>query len=170
MLRHLTKNFKAMDSIYAFLVSIGATALIVLTLLTVADIIGRYVFNQPIKGTIEISQQIMAYVIFFGMAYTLVKGAHVRISIALDQFPHRLRMTAEIITDIIGIFFCGLLVWGSWNQFWDSFVVWELMPAAINIPWWPAKLAMPVGFFFMALQFFVYIVSHLTNLIELAKA
>ena len=111
----------------------------------------------------------MSYVIFFGLAHTLVKGAHVRVTIALDRFPHRLRMIAEVITSIIGIFFCGLLIWGSWHQFWDSCLVWELMPAAIDIPWWPAKLAMPVGFFFMALQFFVYIVGHLTSLIRLAK-
>ena len=169
MLRSLTKTFQVRYPIYASLATIGCIALMVLTLLTVADVIGRYVFNHPIKGTIEISQQLMAYVFFFGLAHTLVKGVHVRVTIALDRFPHRLRMIAEVIASIVGVFFCGLLIWASWHQFWDSFLVWELMPAAIDIPWWPAKLAMPVGFFFMALQFFVYIVSHLINLNEVRK-
>ena len=35
-----------------------------------AEIIGRYIFNSPIPGHVEIVELIMAGVVFFGVAYT----------------------------------------------------------------------------------------------------
>ena len=37
---------------------------------TVSEIIGRYVFNSPIPGHVEIVELIMAGVVFFGIAHT----------------------------------------------------------------------------------------------------
>ena len=167
MFWHIIKRIVgARYTVYDRLALVSAAVLLAIMLLTVADVTGRYVLNRPIRGAIEISMQMMSYVVFLCLAYTLVKGAHVRISLALDSLPQRLRIQAEVIA---GLCLCGLLVWGSWAQFRDSWVVWELMPAAIDIPWWPAKLAMPIGFFAMAFQFSAYLLSHLIELARLPR-
>ncbi|RCV85674.1 TRAP transporter small permease subunit, partial [Vreelandella rituensis] len=41
----------------------GAT-LFALMLLTTADVVGRYFFNAPILGTVELTQQMLAAVVF----------------------------------------------------------------------------------------------------------
>lgn len=155
--------------VYAGLFFVSGIALFALMLLTVADVTGRYVFNKPISGTIEISQQMMAFIILLGLAFALVKGVHVRVGLVLDKLPRRLQIPAEVVADITGLFLCGLVTCGSWTQFLDSWIVGEWMPAAVKIPWWPAKLVMPIGFCFIALEFFIRLLSRLIELAGLDK-
>ena len=146
------------------LFTVSGIALMALMLLTVADVTGRYVFNKPITGTIEISRQMMALLILLGLAFTLVKGVHVRVGLVFEKLPRRLKVPAQVVGDITGLFLCSLVAWGSWGQFWDSWIVGEWMPAAVKIPWWPAKLVMPIGFCFIAFEFFIRLFSHLIEL------
>ena len=130
MIRDPIKRSKEVrHTLYAGLFFSSGVVLVVLMLLTVADVAGRYIFNHPIRGSIEISMQMMAYVTLPGLAYTLIKGIHVRVSLVLERLPQKVRIEAEVLADIMGLSFCGLLTWGSWVQFWDSWIVWEFMPA-----------------------------------------
>jgi TRAP-type C4-dicarboxylate transport system permease small subunit len=165
MIRDRIKRGKEIrHTLYAGLFFLSGVVLVTLMLLTVADVAGRYIFNHPIRGNIEISMQMMAYVTLPGLAYTLIKGIHVRVSLVLERLPQKVRIEAEVLADIMGLFLCGLLTWGSWVQFWDSWIVWEFMPAAVRIPWWPAKLVMPVGFCLMAVEFGTSFFGHLVQL------
>ena len=155
--------------VYAGLFYASGIALLSLMLLTVADVTGRYVFNNPISGTIEISQQMMAFIILLGLAFTLVKGVHVSVGLVFDRLPRRLQILARVVADITGLCLCVLLTWGSWVQFWDSWIVGEWMPAAVRIPWWPAKLVMPIGFCFMSIEFFIRLLSRFIELAGLDK-
>lgn len=146
------------------LVAVSAIFLTAMMLLSVTDATGRYLFVRPVQGTIEISQLMMAYVILLGLAYALIKGQHVRVTLVLDRLPFKLRLAAEIVTDVAGIFFCSLLLWGSWEMFWASWVTKELVPAAIYLVYWPSKVVMPIGFFFMTIEFLVYLIRHLWDL------
>ena len=150
--------------VYEGLFALSGVALVALMLLTVADVTGRYVFNKPITGTIEISRQMMAFVILLGLALTLVKGIHVRVGLFFEKLPRNLKILAEIVADIMGLVLCSLVTWGSWTQFLDSWIVGEWMPAAVKIPWWPAKLVMPIGLCFISLEFFIRLLTHLVEL------
>ena len=156
-------------SIHRTLVLFSAVVLLALTLLTVTDATGRYFFLQPVKGGTEVSQQMMAYVVFLGLAYTLITGGHVRVTLVLDKLPRKFNLGAQIVIDLVGICFCSLLVYGSWVQFWDSWVAKELMLSAIDIVYWPSKLAMPIGFSLMAIEFVGYLARHLWELTSVSR-
>ena len=55
---------------------IGVTCLVLMMLLTVSDVFMRYVFTQPIKGSVELTEYLMAVVGFFGLAWCAIKKGH----------------------------------------------------------------------------------------------
>jgi len=130
-----------------------AISIIALTLMITIDVVGRYVFNQPLPASVEMSEVFMPYIIFPAFAYALITGAHVRATLVVDRLPSGVQKWAGVLGCTAGLFFFSLLtIWG-WQQFWDSFVIREQMLAAIPVPWWVGKLAMPIGMFFIALRF-----------------
>jgi TRAP-type C4-dicarboxylate transport system permease small subunit len=55
--------------------------LVLLLLYTVADVVLRYVFNMPFRGSREFTQFMMAVIVFLGLAYCGWTGGHVAVDI-----------------------------------------------------------------------------------------
>ena len=130
-------------------------------ILGVADASGRYLFNNPIMGAIEIEAIMLAYIGFMTLAYGLVRGSHVRVTLLLGRFPPRVKLGMEILAGMAGIFLFILLTWGGIEQFWDSWIVKEVMPASVRLPYWLPKLALPLGALLMTIQIIIYIMCQL---------
>lgn len=58
-------------------ISLGS--LFVLTFLVTSDVIGRYIFMRPIKGTEDISEIIMVLTVFLSLGLTQYVKGHVSI-------------------------------------------------------------------------------------------
>ena len=58
----------------------GAT-LFALMLLTTADVVGRYFFNLPILGTVELTQQMLAAVVFLSLPVACWREEHVSVDL-----------------------------------------------------------------------------------------
>ena len=85
------------------LILISAIVLLLVILITVGDVFGRFAFDLPIKGAKEISQVMMPWAIYIPFAYALVSGSHVRVTIIADRV--RFRPTLTIITYVIDAIF-----------------------------------------------------------------
>jgi len=144
---------------------IGAVVLLAMMLLVVSDATLRSTVGKPIPGAVEGTGLLMPYIVFFALAYTLVIGGHVRVSLLFDRLPARSRLGAEILACIIGVAFFGILTYYGWMHFWESFVIREFMMAPIKLPWWVGKLAMPVGLFIIFAQFLLLLLGHLAKLV-----
>jgi TRAP-type C4-dicarboxylate transport system permease small subunit len=146
--------------------TIAGVITIAMMMLVVVDVSGRELFSNPITGGLETAQIMLAYLIFFSFTYALVVGGHVRMTLVMDRFGHRLRLVAELLAGVLGFILFFLLTWGGWVQFWDSWVVKEYMPAAVELPYWVPKFAVPVGMFLISIQFIIYFFTHLAQLTE----
>ncbi len=148
------------------LATIAGGITIAMMMLVVVDVTGRELFNSPITGGLETAQIMLAYLIFLSFTYALVVGGHVRMTLVMDRLGRRLRLVAELLAGALGFTLFSLLTWGGWVQFWDSWVVKEYMPAAVELPFWVPKFAVPVGMFLISLQFIIYFLTHLAQLTE----
>ena len=111
--------------------------------ITTADVVARYVFNQPLVWGWLLNRQLFGVFILFAGVYTLFKGEHIRIEILYDHFPQRLKTVARWIGLLAFISFIGVLVWqGAWMG-WNSLLMNEKAAGAFRIPWWPFKLLIP---------------------------
>jgi len=55
--------------------------ILLLTFYTVLDVVMRYVFNAPFRGSLEFTQFSMAAIVFLGLAYCGWTGGHVAVDI-----------------------------------------------------------------------------------------
>ena len=90
---------------------IGLLALVVLTLVTVADVVGRYVFNRPLLGALELSELMMVFLAFGCFAYTELQNGHVDVDVFVNRFPARARAGCEAFAAALSTGFWGLIAW-----------------------------------------------------------
>ena len=66
---------------------IGVCMFLIMMFVGAGDVIGRYVFNRPISGALEISQIAMLGVILFFLAYTQAKKGHITVEVVFNRYP-----------------------------------------------------------------------------------
>jgi len=91
--------------------TVGGGLLIIIVLLTVADVAMRRLFNSPIRASMELVEMLVGTVIFFSLGYCAIKGAHIAIDILIKKFPRRIYSVTIVIMDLISVLMCGILSW-----------------------------------------------------------
>jgi C4-dicarboxylate transporter DctQ subunit len=125
-----------------------------------AEIIGRYVFNFPIPGHVEIVELIMAGVVFFGIAYTQRVDGHVRMELFVTRVLRgRSYHIAEGITNALSLFVYLFIFIYTFKASLFALKVGD-STAYLYWPTWPSKFAIPLGSFFLCIRFAIEIVQH----------
>ncbi len=127
------------------LVEISWIVCVVIALMIVTDITMRYFLNKPLPASWEISEISMPYIVFFAFGFTSSINGHVRVSLIRDLFSPRVQRIFDLLANGLSFLICALITYWSWGRFWDSFLIREEIMAAIRIPWWVGKMAMPIG-------------------------
>ena len=136
---------------------ISGVVCILVTLIIVTDVFLRFTFNQPLPATWEISELLMPFIIFLAFAYTLTMDAHIRVKIVTEKLPLKMQLWLQIFGNIVAMSICALVTYYSFKIFWESFVSKEEMYAAIKLPWWVGKAAMPFGMGMLMLRYLIQI-------------
>ncbi len=79
----------------------SASVLFILMLLTAVDVIGRYVFNKPLAGGFELTEMMLAALIFCGLPLVSKRREHIVID-AFDTFmSKRVKRGLDVIADLV---------------------------------------------------------------------
>jgi TRAP-type C4-dicarboxylate transport system permease small subunit len=93
---------------------LSALALLLLLILTCVDVVGRYVFNTPVLGAMEIEDAMMGVMIFGALPMASWNQAHITIDI-LDKITpaHWLRLQIRLMQLVTAVFmgFLGVRMW-----------------------------------------------------------
>lgn len=82
---------------------ISMLTVFILLVLTVCDVIGRFVFNSPIPGTFELTRILFALSVFFSFSLSQYKGENLGITILYDKYPLRLKGIIDLFSVLISI-------------------------------------------------------------------
>ncbi len=80
-------------------------------MVSVVDVVGRYVLKQPLPGSSEITEVLMAILIYAGLPVVSERSAH----ITVDLFPIRSETTERIRHFAIGVLCASILALISWR-------------------------------------------------------
>jgi len=141
----------------------------IITLLIVIDVVMRFFFNRPLPATWEISEITMPFIVMVGFAYTLTIGVHVQVSILTDHLPPKVKFFFLSFRNLLSIALCGILTYSSWLRFLDSYRMNEEILAAVRLPWWVGKFAMPVCFALFGLRFVMLFLNDVSNYPSLGR-
>ncbi len=129
---------------------VAAGCLAAMALLTVADVLGRYLLNRPLPGALELSEFAMALVVFFGLGSTALIGGQVVVDIAVERFPPRLRAAFVAGNALLGTVFWMLIAWRSAGQARQVWLTGEVS-TILGLPAAPFIYAAALGSAVMAL-------------------
>jgi TRAP-type C4-dicarboxylate transport system permease small subunit len=99
----------------------AAGVLMAMMLLTFVDVVGRYVFNRPVRGGFEVTELGLLVLIFAGLPLVSHAGEHVTMDFVDRLLAARWRSALERAVDAAcaGVFFFGAwLVWLKADTIW----------------------------------------------------
>ncbi len=87
---------------------LGGGLLLGVALATVGDSVLRYGLNRPIPGVFELTELVLASIIFFGLPYTGILDGHVSVDIVTSRLGPRGRhgliaITALVVAGLLGV-------------------------------------------------------------------
>jgi TRAP-type transport system small permease protein len=94
-----------------FLTDVGSIALAVLMFLTVADVFGRYLFNQPVPGTFELTEMLMVLIVFMALGLAQHHNEHISLDLAYNYFPGRLKTVTDIFVVAVNLVIVVGITW-----------------------------------------------------------
>lgn len=93
---------------------LGGVLLLSMMGLTVCDVIGRYLFNAPIKGAGELTEILLCATIFMGLGAVSLAEDHVTVDLFTDKFPRAFDpLRLAIIGVASGVVLC-VVAWRIW--------------------------------------------------------
>jgi TRAP-type C4-dicarboxylate transport system permease small subunit len=145
---------------------ISGLVLLTLALMITTDVSLRFVFNDPLPAAPETSVLLLPWIVFPAFICALISGAHVRVSLVTDRLSPRVQSRFALFTDLGGLILFSVITYWGYVHFQESFVVREVMLAAIPLPWWAGKLALPIGALVMTLGYLNRLLQRLGRLAD----
>lgn len=104
---------KGVRGITNALTAVAMGVAFLLMLLGTGDVIGRYLFRQPIPAAAGFSEVMLVALVYFGVAYALTVGGHVSIDSIVTRLPSRWQQIIGVITSFAALVIFSLLTWQS---------------------------------------------------------
>lgn len=137
---------------------LAAGAVVVMLLVMFAEVISRYVFDYPLRFSVDIATLALLVLVYLSLALVLMTGGHVRIELVTKLLRGRLRQAVEIICTIVCLGWSVIIVWLGWLAFWEGFTL-RLVTEFARLPLYPLLLAIPLGGLLLLLAFLVQFTS-----------
>lgn len=104
----------AFERLTRWLHHLSGALLIGLMLLTVVNIVGRWLFNVPLAGTVELTEVGMVAIVFMGLAYAEVRGDHIQVDLLYDQLGTRGRRVLRLFAALVSFATVAVMTWRLW--------------------------------------------------------
>ena len=150
-LRKIEKGIRYAGNIFT---GIAGVMFLGLMFLGASDVIGRYVFDKPIMGTMEASEVLMAGIVLLSWAYTQRTGGHVRVELVTSRYPPRVRAITNFVTLLLALILFSAITWQS-TIIATTYLQEHRVFQILQIPTAPFYFFVPVGAFFLCLEFII---------------
>jgi TRAP-type C4-dicarboxylate transport system permease small subunit len=125
-----------------YLALAAGVLLLILTVFTVVDVFLRYVFNAPLRSVYEVTEFLMAAIVFLAVAYTGWVGAHISVDVFakwLDQ--PRLRFIPAILA-FMGAALFALI---AYRALLETFATIDQVSNLLRWPFYPFRFTVAFG-------------------------
>ena len=133
------------------LVFIGGLTILGLIFLATCNSLGRWIFNQPVMGYVDIIEQAIVFFAILGISYVQRIGGHIRMDMVIGRLRGLPLWYSEFFTTLCMLILTTLLTYGSYLHFLRAFQIGD-SSLDIELPTWPAKLVVPFALMILSLR------------------
>jgi TRAP-type C4-dicarboxylate transport system permease small subunit len=140
----------------------GSALLMIIMVLVTIDVVGRYFFNKPLLGGLEISEFLLAGAVLLGMGYTQFLGGNVMAEVVYDRLSAKTQARLRVFHLVVGICIFSLVAWQSGVmavEAWQN----KLTSDVLRIPAWPFRFFVPIGTSLLVLELFIQFMKDLAG-------
>ncbi|MBI4766978.1 MAG: TRAP transporter small permease [Deltaproteobacteria bacterium] len=144
----------------------GGILLLAMMLLVSADVVGRYFFDLPIEGTMELVEFMMVALLYFSLAHTQAVRGHIKVDIFLSHFSEQTQLFFDLISCLLGLFLFILITWQSLAAAINCWKFWETTFGVLALPIFPAKVLVPFGCLLLCIRYLIDIRGIIRNILH----
>lgn len=95
---------------------VAGLLLFAMMILTVVDVIGRYIFTAPVPGAFEATEIMLVLIVFVGLPIVTARGEHVSVLLFYDRAPSFLKPVLSTIGKLLTAFAFAVAAWLLYHQ------------------------------------------------------
>ena len=122
--------------------------------LTAVDVLGRYIFNRPVDGTFEMTEMMLAVLVFCSLAFCQFSSGHISVDILVKNFSKGVQKSIQVVNYILTIAIMGLVAWMTFQHALDIKATKDVT-MILQIPIYPFMLIASLGALGMTFQVLV---------------
>ncbi|MEH6628970.1 MAG: TRAP transporter small permease [Motiliproteus sp.] len=126
---------------------------------TIANVFGRYFFNQSIYFTEELNQFLIVIITFMGLGYVTRKGRHIRMSAFYDMISERHKKLLMILIAALTAVVMFVLAWYAFEYVAKIASRGRVTPA-LQVPLYLTYIWVVVGFVVTGIQYLLTMVKN----------
>jgi len=123
-----------------------------MTVITFAQVVARYVFNYSFVWALELSMFLFGALIFLGISYGVRVHAHIGVDALVRVLPPRTARIVGVIACLLCLVYASIVFYGSW-VYVDRIHTIGILAQDIPIPQWVPRLVMPLGYGLLFIRF-----------------
>jgi TRAP-type C4-dicarboxylate transport system permease small subunit len=129
-----------------------ASSILLIALNSVANVFGRYLFNQSLYFSEELNQFLIIFVTFVGCSYAARQNRHISMSAFNEQLTGRPAAAALLVINLLT---ATLMLWLAWTavSYVESAARIGRASSALQVPLHYIYLLIPLGLGMSGLQF-----------------
>lgn len=110
-----------------------AVTLGLMTVITFANVVARYVFNDNILWALEVTVVLFAWLVLVGAAYGVKKTFHIGVDVVINILPPALKKIAALASVVACLAFALMMLKGAWD-YWHPFATERVWMETNDIP------------------------------------
>jgi C4-dicarboxylate transporter DctM subunit len=139
---------------------VGCFLFLAVAVIITLEVVMRFVFSKPTMWITELSSLLTIIASFLLFAYTLQEKGHTRVDFITAMLSRKSVYFLELFTTLLGLVYCGILVWHGTKMIQSSLVL-EEVSQTLQIPLWIPQMFVPIGGGLMFLQLLKFLKNDL---------
>lgn len=131
---------------------IAGAFILIMMLLTTADVFMRYVFNSPIHGNFELQPMLLVGVVYLATASVQSRRGHITLDLITSHVSSATQSALNLFSDIIFVTFSALITWQFAIASWKAWVIGDYFKGLVHFPLWPPYLIITFGSALLSLR------------------
>lgn len=96
---------------------VGAACLVIMTLLTCVDVVGR-LLRHPVFGSVEIMSFLGTFAVAMALPLTQELKGHIGVEIVVTKLSRKVRAVVDLCTALASLVLFGLVSWQMYDYSW----------------------------------------------------
>lgn len=144
---------RALNRVCSALAVLGGLLLLFISFSIAYSIVTRKLNLPTPIWVVQLNEYALLWVPFLATAWILSRNQHVSVQFLVQYLDRGGRKVLEIIHSLLGMAVCGVFCWCGVSTTWDHYVRGIIDVASVDVPKAYPLVIIPVGFFFLTLQF-----------------